>query len=74
MNNTPASKINMKQFEKKVAANKTAFKRFLTKLEKQNSQQIYDAAVATDAIVWKEIDCLSCGNCCKKNDTHFYYR
>jgi uncharacterized protein len=66
MNNGKQPKLNMKQFDKKVAENKTAFKRFLTKLEKQDSNTIYNASIEVDKAVWKEVDCLSCGNCCKK--------
>jgi len=40
-------------------------KRFLGKLEKTPPKGLDKLAEKIDAEVWKEIDCLSCANCCK---------
>lgn len=57
--------VNLRSFKIKVAKNKSTFKRFLTKLEK-NPPILLDAmANEIDKEVWQEIDCLSCANCCK---------
>jgi len=58
-------KINLRLFRKKVAENKSSFKRFLTKLEKKPPRSLDILAVAADIEMWKKTDCLSCANCCK---------
>lgn len=45
--------------------NRSSFRRFLTKLEKNPPRRLDQIAVETDAEVWKDMDCLSCANCCK---------
>lgn len=40
-------------------------KRFLGKVEKNPPNGLDQLAAKIDAEVWKEIDCLSCANCCK---------
>ncbi|MBO9571992.1 MAG: YkgJ family cysteine cluster protein [Chitinophagaceae bacterium] len=58
-------KINLRKFRKQVAENKSAFKRFLTKLEKNPPRGLDRYAAEADASMWAETDCLSCANCCK---------
>jgi len=58
-------KINLKLFRKNVKNNKSAFKRFLTRLEKNPPRGLDKIAAQTDAEMWKNNDCLSCANCCK---------
>lgn len=58
-------KINLRVFRRKVAENKSAFKRFLTKLEKNPPRGLDLHAVAADIEMWRGTDCLSCANCCK---------
>jgi Fe-S-cluster containining protein len=58
-------KINLRLFRKKVSANKSAFKRFLNRLEKNPPRGLDTMAVAADLEMWKQTDCLSCANCCK---------
>lgn len=58
-------KINLRRFRKKVAENKSAFKRFLTKLENNPPRGLDKMAVAADMEMWTQTDCLSCANCCK---------
>jgi uncharacterized protein len=58
-------KINLRQFRKKVAENKSGFKRFLSRLEKNPPRGLDKLAVESDMQMWRETDCLSCANCCK---------
>ncbi len=58
-------KINLRQFRKKVEVNKSAFKRFLSRLEKNPPRRLDKLAVEADLQMWTETDCLSCANCCK---------
>ena len=58
-------KINLKLFRKNVKNNKSAFKRFLSRIEKNPPRGLDKIAVQTDAEMWKDTDCLSCANCCK---------
>jgi uncharacterized protein len=58
-------KINLRRFRKKVAENKSAFRRFLTRLEKNPPRGLDKLAVESDLDMWKVTDCLSCANCCK---------
>jgi len=58
-------KLNLKRFLKKAAENKSSFKRFLTRLEKQPPRGLDSIAVAADLEMWQQMDCLACANCCK---------
>ncbi|HUQ66336.1 MAG TPA: YkgJ family cysteine cluster protein [Flavitalea sp.] len=58
-------KINLRHFRKKVAENRSAFRRFLTKIENNPPRKLDMMAVAADLEMWKQTDCLSCANCCK---------
>jgi Fe-S-cluster containining protein len=57
--------VNLKSFKQKVARNKTAFKRFLNKVDKNPPRRLDDLTPPIEKEVWKEVDCLSCANCCK---------
>lgn len=58
--------VNLRSFSRKVKANKSAFKRFLKKVENIPPRKLLSTLQEIDTKVWKEIDCLTCGNCCKK--------
>ena len=58
--------VNLRSFQHKVRLHKKALRAFLTKLEKKPPKQIHKMMDMVDKEVWMEIDCLSCGNCCKK--------
>jgi uncharacterized protein len=58
-------KINLRLFRKKVTANKSKFKRFLTKLDNNPPRGLDKYAAEADRQMWTETDCLSCANCCK---------
>jgi len=62
---SPMEKINLRLFRKKVAENKSAIRRFLTKLDNNPPRGLDTLAAATDLQMWKQTDCLSCANCCK---------
>ncbi len=57
--------INLRRFRKKVAENKSVFKRFLTKLDKNPPRGLDRYAAEADKEMWAQTDCLSCANCCK---------
>ena len=57
--------VNLKSFKQKVGRNKTAFKRFLNRVNKNPPKNIDELTPKLEKEVWKEVDCLSCANCCK---------
>lgn len=57
--------VNLRSFKQKVRHNKKRFRSFLTKLEKNTPRGLDKLTLALEPEVWKEIDCLSCANCCK---------
>lgn len=57
--------FNLRSYKKTMLLNRSSFRRFLTKLEKNPPRRLDAIAVETDAEVWKEMDCLACANCCK---------
>ena len=57
--------INLRKFRKNVILHKGSLRRFLTKLEKDPPKGLDKMALLVEADVWKEIDCLTCANCCK---------
>ena len=57
--------INLRQHKKKYLQNKRAFRYFLTKTENNPPKNLDALSEEIDKEVWKEIDCLSCANCCK---------
>lgn len=58
-------KVNLRSFKQKVRYHQKKLKRFLGKIEKNPPPRLDTLAETIDAEVWKEIDCLSCANCCK---------
>lgn len=66
--------VNLRLFKKKVLLHKRSFKTFLTKLENNPPKKIHQVLDMVDKEVWAEIDCLSCGNCCKKMTPTFSVR
>jgi Fe-S-cluster containining protein len=57
--------VNLRSFKQKVRFHQKAFKRYLGKLEKNPPRGLDTIAATIDEAVWKEVDCLSCANCCK---------
>lgn len=58
--------VNLRSFKKKVKLNKNRLKRFLTRLEKKPPRGLDKITLALEPEIWKEVDCLTCANCCKK--------
>jgi uncharacterized protein len=56
----------LRSFKRKLPAHRSAFRRFLNKMEKAPVDGIDKMTVKIDAEVWQEVDCLTCANCCKK--------
>ncbi|MBK5271307.1 MAG: YkgJ family cysteine cluster protein, partial [Bacteroidia bacterium] len=57
--------VNFRSFKQKVRHHKSIYKRFLTKLEKNPPVNLDKLTPVVEKEVWKEVDCLSCANCCK---------
>ena len=57
--------LSLSKMKKKMLLNRSLFRRFLTKLEKDPPRGLDNLAVKTDKLVWAETDCLACANCCK---------
>lgn len=57
--------VNLRSFSQKVRHNKKAFKRFLSKIEKNPPRHLHKTMDEIDKKVWADVDCLSCANCCK---------
>ena len=57
--------VNLRSFKQKVRFNKKGLKKFLTKILKEQPRGLDKLAAATEKAVWKEVDCLTCANCCK---------
>src|SRR3982751_3239147 len=58
-------KINLRLFRKNVLLNKKTLRRFLGRLEKNPPKDLDKMAEHVSRHVWKEVDCLTCANCCK---------
>jgi Fe-S-cluster containining protein len=57
--------VNLRSFKQKVRHHGAAMKRFLGRIEKKPPRGLDKLAEEIDTAVWKEVDCLSCANCCK---------
>jgi hypothetical protein len=58
--------VNFRSFKRKLTLHRAAFRRFLNKTEKETPKGMDRLTPIVEKEVWAEIDCLSCGNCCKK--------
>ena len=58
-------RINLRKLKKNFEKNKRSFRYFITRLENKPPENLEALAIKKDREVWKEIDCLSCANCCK---------
>ncbi len=45
--------------------NRSAFRRFLSRIEKNPPRGLDSMVVQANVTVWRETDCLACANCCK---------
>lgn len=59
-------KVNLKTFEQTSQNKRKAYRQFITRCENNPPKALDELIEVADRQVWKEIDCLSCANCCKK--------
>ena len=57
--------MNLRSFRQKLAQKKPRLRRFLTRLEKHPPKHFKRLALEADRQTWAEVECLSCGNCCR---------
>ena len=57
--------INLRSFKQRVRRRKTSFRRFLSKIEKNPPKKLDQLTTIVEKEVWKEVNCLTCANCCK---------
>lgn len=57
--------INLRSFRQKVRFNKKRLKSFLTRIGKKPPRGLHRMVDDLEKEVWKDVDCLSCANCCK---------
>src|SRR4029078_4643283 len=57
--------VNLRSFRQRVRHRKSALRKFLSKLEKKPPKKLDQLTVTVEKEIWREIDCLSCANCCK---------
>lgn len=57
--------MDLLQFRRKAARNKTGLIAFLNKLDEIVPDDMPELVAEADAEVWKEVDCTTCANCCK---------
>jgi len=57
--------VNLRSFKQRVRHRKKAYKRFLSHLVKDPPKELDQLTSIVEKETWKEVDCLSCGNCCK---------
>jgi Fe-S-cluster containining protein len=57
--------VNLRSFKQRVLHRKSAFRRFLSRLEKNPPKKLDEITVLAEKEIWREIDCLTCANCCK---------
>jgi Fe-S-cluster containining protein len=64
-------KVNLRSFKQKVVDTKRKFRRFLNSVQKHPPRGLKVLTATLETEVWKEVDCLSCANCCKKMSPTF---
>lgn len=57
--------IYLKKLKKKFNLNRKYFRHFITRTYNNPPQNLDAAMDSIDKEVWKEVNCLSCANCCK---------
>ena len=57
--------VNLRSFKQRVRHRKRAYKRFLSHLVKDPPKELDQLTSIVEKETWKEVDCLTCGNCCK---------
>jgi len=57
--------VNLRKHKNKFKKNSRSLRYFITRTESHLPQDMEAIAAVKDGEVWKEVDCLSCANCCK---------
>ena len=57
--------VNLRSFKQKVRHNKKSLKSFLSRIAKNPPRGLDTITATLEREIWKEVDCLSCANCCK---------
>ena len=57
--------IDVVLFKEKAKETKRGMKRFLSKIETLPARKVNAITTGMEPQVWREVDCLSCANCCK---------
>ena len=57
--------VNLRSFRQKARLNKKKLRTFLRKIEKDTPRGLDKLTATLAPAVWKEVDCLTCANCCK---------
>lgn len=57
--------INWKRFKKEFENKRKRFRAFITKTENNPPKNLINVAKKANEHVWREVDCLSCANCCR---------
>ena len=57
--------VNFRSFKRKLTIYRKSFRQFLNKTEKNPPRGVDNITPVLEKEVWKDIDCLSCANCCK---------
>lgn len=58
--------LNFRSFARKLAVYRKSFRQFLNRSEKTPPRGVDKITPIIEKEVWKEVDCLTCANCCKK--------
>lgn len=58
--------VNLRSFKRLLTIYRKSFRSFLNKTEKAPPRGIDKRTPDIEKEVWKEVDCLTCANCCKK--------
>ncbi|MBX2887556.1 MAG: YkgJ family cysteine cluster protein [Ferruginibacter sp.] len=57
--------VNFRSFKRKVSIYRSTFRKFINLLVKDTPRGIDRLTPKIEVEVWKEVDCLTCANCCK---------
>jgi len=57
--------VNLRSFKQRARHRKNSLRKFLSKLQKNPPRKLDDLTATVEKEVWREIDCLTCANCCK---------
>ena len=57
--------VNLRSFKQLIRHRKKKFVQFLSRLSANPPAQLDRLAATIDKEIWKEVDCLTCANCCK---------